>query len=76
MAHPFVAPTIGGPCKLCGHANIFHSDGQCPTHASPDVSAAVERLKARLDSDPEFAKGLLPHMTHEQVRAMNRKRQG
>lgn len=76
MAHPFVAPTICGPCKLCGRPNIFHAGGQCPTHASPDVGAAVERLKARLDSDPEFAKGLLPDMTHEQVRAMNRKHRG
>ena len=76
MAHPFVAPTIGGPCKLCGRPNIFHAGGQCPPHASPDVTAAVERLKARLDSDPEFAKALLPNMTHAEVRAMHRKQRG
>lgn len=64
---------IGGPCRLCGRPNIEHGHGSCPP-AVQWVADGVVRVKARLAADPEFAKALLPDMTHSEVKAMLQKR--
>lgn len=59
---------IGGPCRLCGRPNIEHGHGHCPP-AVQWVADGVARVAARLATDPEFAKSLLPSMTHAEVKA-------
>lgn len=68
MTRPDYCPIGGEPCQsLC--------DEPCGSMRSDrDVTQAVERLKAKLASDPEFAKGLLPNMTHAEVLATLRPR--
>ena len=67
------------PCISCNRDDgypICLGDERCSRAAVPQpaVDAAVARVAARLATDPEFAKSLLPSMTHAEVKAALQKR--
>lgn len=73
------------PCANCnrddgypiclGDQRCLRTDGVQVYHQRPAwANEALERLKARLMTDPEAAKALLPNMTHAEVKAALQKR--
>ena len=73
------------PCANCnrddgypicaGDERCQRTDGVQVYHQRPAwANEALERLKARLMTDPEAAKALLPNMTHAEVKAALQKR--
>lgn len=64
----------GSPICL-GDQRCLRTDGVRVQHQRPAwANEALERLKARLMTDPKAAKALLPNMTHAEVKAALQKR--
>jgi len=66
------------PCSSCNRdegSPICLGDERCQRGPAPQrVPDGVARLKVKLIAEPDFAKALLPNLTHEQVKAALRPR--